>query len=756
MKDLLHRISIKNKVIAVVVLTVSIVVAVVFSFLTLREVSSLEANLIHNTDAVAEMLSNFADYALELDEEYNAIQAIEPLKSFHNIIAGQIITKDDSVFITYNTRKDLIEHKKIPRTALSYVGEDFLHVYKPVVKDNKRLGMVYLRADISDLKKQKKEYLTTMGLLFFFVIILAYLLATILQRNVSDPLLKLVSITRDVAETNNYSVELKAKYSDEIGQLFDSFSQMMRKINQRERERDEALEKLNQSKEMFKNISESAFDAIILTDPDAKISYWNHAAQRIFGYKPEWIINKSVDVLLPENYKRGFTSSYQRFKETGQWRFIGKPFEFVALRQDGKQFPIELTISQIGTDKTESLSYTVRDISHRKEYENSLIEARKRAEESDKLKSAFLANMSHEIRTPMNSIIGFSELLLKPNVGNVEREKFLNFIVSSGKSLLNLINDIIDISKIEAGQLKISKTNTDINALLSELFASFYENPKVNKNFELVLKRAFSNQKFTLLTDPYRVKQILINLLTNAFKFTDDGFVEFGYRVPNMNHVEFYVKDTGVGIPEDKLKMIFDRFSQIEDTYFKNQGGTGLGLGISKKLTELLGGEMWVEAELSEGSTFFFTLPYATETGVRKLPPKESKEFKLDNWNERTVLIAEDEESNMFFLEELLKPTGIKVYFAKDGLEAIELFKKHMDEIDIVLMDIKMPEVDGYQAARMIKAERRNVPIIAQTAYAMADEEQRSYEAGCDGYITKPINFNQLLNMMSNLLIGNS
>lgn len=752
MKHFLRQISIKNKVIAVVVITVSIVVAVVFSFLAFKEIENLEKNLVENTDSVAEMLSNLSGYALEFNQNYSANEAIKPLKSFPSIIAGQIITKSDSVFITYNTRNDLITHKQIYKEDMSYTDNNFLHVYKPVIKDNAIFGVVYLRVSIDKLKAQKREYIQSMVLLFVFVIILAYILATLLQRHVSDPLRKLATVTKQVAETNNYSVELKAKYSDEVGQLFDSFSLMMKRIKQKENERDEALEKLQQSKEMFKNISESAFDAIILTDKNSKISYWNQAAERIFGYKKDWIINKDIRTLIPERFHNRFGQSYAAYAQSGKWSLLDKPFEFIALRQEGEQFPIELTITKVGTEDNSNLSYTLRDISPRKEYEKTLIVAKKRAEESDKLKSAFLANMSHEIRTPMNSIIGFSELLLKPKVGDTEKKKFLNFIVSSGKSLLNLINDIIDISKIEAGQLKISKTNTDINALLSELFASFYENPKLNTEFELVLKRAFSNQKFTLLTDPYRVKQILINLLTNAFKFTDDGFVEFGYRVSNTEFIEFYVKDTGVGIPTDKQKMIFDRFSQIEDTYFKNQGGTGLGLGISKKLTELLGGEMWVEASPEEGSTFFFTLPYITETGVRKLPPNEKKQNSPDNWSNCTVLIAEDEESNMFFLTELLKPTGINIIHANNGLEAVELFKRHNEDIDIVLMDIKMPTMDGYQASRMIKTESMSVPIIAQTAYAMADEEQKSYEAGCDGYITKPINFTQLLDMMSELI----
>jgi PAS domain S-box-containing protein len=527
---------------------------------------------------------------------------------------------------------------------------------------------------------------------------------------------------------------------------------MIEKISQRESERDAALLDLQHSKESFKNISEASFDSIILTDAKGLIIYWNKAAQRIFGYKPNDIINESIGILLPERLRAKFYASFDTLQKKGEWRFIGKLFEFVGYSKRGYEFPIELTISKVGHGESLSLSFTIKDISQRKEYERSLIEARNKAEESDKLKSAFLANMSHEIRTPMNSIIGFSELLGKPNIREEEKNKFINYIISSGKSLLNLIDDIIDISKIEAGQLKINKVSVNVNSLLSEIFASFYENPKVKKNnFDLVLKREFNDHKFSLLTDPYRIKQILINLLTNAFKFTDEGSIEFGYRVCNTEFVEFYVKDTGVGIPVGKQDIIFDRFGQIEDTYFKNQGGTGLGLGISKKLTEMLGGKMWVESDSGQGATFYFTLPYTTSTGVRMLPPQKSSGKIKESWFHKTVLIAEDEESNFMFLEELLKPTGIGILHAKNGREAIE-FVKEKTEIDIVLMDIKMPEMDGYQATRIIKTINNNLPVIAQTAYAMADEEQKTYAAGCDGYITKPISFTTLLDMMERLM----
>ncbi|MBQ9212498.1 MAG: response regulator, partial [Bacteroidales bacterium] len=387
----------------------------------------------------------------------------------------------------------------------------------------------------------------------------------------------------------------------------------------------------------------------------------------------------------------------------------------------------------------------------RKKREEELITAKQKAEESDKLKSAFLANMSHEIRTPMNAIIGFSDLLAKPGNFDKHKEKYLQIISSSGKSLLNLINDIIDISKIEAGQLKIKTQKVLLNPVMNEILLSQNQiNDMNNKPFELRMQKAVEGDDFTIETDVFRLKQILNNLIGNAMKFTEEGYIEFGYKFNTPEELLFYVKDTGVGMPQDKLDVIFTRFGQIDRKDNKNQSGTGLGLTISKKLTELLGGKMWVESEEGIGSTFFFTLPYDPELNVADEygASAASGSGTLEN---KTILVAEDEDMNIIYMQEVLSETKAKVLWAKNGEEAVKIAKEN-PQIDLILMDIKMPIMDGYTATRKIREFNQNVIIIAQTAYALTGEKEKTIAAGCNYYITKPIEIKILMNTLSGFL----
>ncbi len=391
------------------------------------------------------------------------------------------------------------------------------------------------------------------------------------------------------------------------------------------------------------------------------------------------------------------------------------------------------------------------DITERYKNEIALKNAKEKAEESDRLKSSFLANMSHEIRTPMNAIIGFSDLLVDSDTNIDEREELVSHINNNCNTLLHLIDDIIDLAKIEANELTIFIKETKINELFSELFDTFSgTRKKLNKQaIELKLNREFYNPDFTLNTDPYRIKQIITNLLDNAFKYTENGFVEFGYKIINeLALVEFFVKDTGIGIPKDKQKEIFQRFNKIETDNTKLYRGTGLGLTITQNLVERLGGTIRVSSEVNAGSTFYFTLPLnisANQTADQFRKDVIHDELK---WKNKTILIAEDEESNFRYLEMLLKNKGIKLLRAESGDEAIEICKKE-NTIDLILMDIKMPGINGLEATRKIKELKPKIPIIIQTAYAMQNDEKISIEAGCDDYISKPINKERLLNLLN-------
>ncbi|MCD4666044.1 MAG: response regulator, partial [Bacteroidales bacterium] len=362
------------------------------------------------------------------------------------------------------------------------------------------------------------------------------------------------------------------------------------------------------------------------------------------------------------------------------------------------------------------------------------------AEQADNLKTAFLANMSHEIRTPVNAIIGFSDLLRDKNLNEKKQSQYLEYITGGGRTLLNLINDIIDISKIEAGQIRINKENCNLGTMMSELFSTFYEakNKKGKNIVELRLITNLEYENLAIKTDPFRLKQIFSNLLGNAIKFTDTGYIEFGYRFEKQDFLEFFVKDTGMGIPEDKLEIVFHRFRQVEESYTRNQEGTGLGLSISRKLTELLGGEMWVESKSGEGATFYFTLPFEfAQPDMEFKPVKPVSEIKTD-WKDKNILVVEDEESNYLLIESILKVYNANLIHVRDGNSAVDVFRNNGAEINLVLMDIKIPGLNGYEATREIKKINDKVPVIAQTAYAMAGEKEKCLSAGCDDYISKP------------------
>ncbi len=387
------------------------------------------------------------------------------------------------------------------------------------------------------------------------------------------------------------------------------------------------------------------------------------------------------------------------------------------------------------------------DITERYHNEIDLKEAKEKAEESDRLKSSFLANMSHEIRTPMNAIIGFSDLLVDPDTDNDEREELVTHINNNCNTLLHLIDDIIDLAKIEANELTIYVKDTDVNVILQDLYETFSETKKrINKkHIEIYLDTLNFKENFHLKTDPYRLSQILTNLTDNALKYTEKGSVKIGYEISEFaKEVRFYVQDTGIGIPDEKQEAIFKRFNKIESDTTKLYRGTGLGLTITKNLIERLGGDIRVESEVNKGSTFYFTLPLDYSSHIEK---NDIKQYILDNhgnWKGKTILIAEDEESNYKFLEMLLKNKGIKILRAENGFEAIEI-ARGTESIDLILMDIKMPGMNGLEATKKIKEIKPSIPIIIQTAYAMQNDENESLNAGCDDYIAKPIKKEKLI-----------
>jgi len=363
---------------------------------------------------------------------------------------------------------------------------------------------------------------------------------------------------------------------------------------------------------------------------------------------------------------------------------------------------------------------------------NKLIKAKEKAEESDKLKTAFLANMSHEIRTPMNTIIGFSEMLSRNDISEEQREKYFSLVSNSSESLLNLIDDILDISKIESGQLSIVKSKITPLLLMQELQVVFKKQLKVEESkIKLVVNVDSDVEDIEIYNDIFRLKQVISNLITNAIKFTTKGKIEFGF-VRENKMLTFFVSDTGKGISKTRQKSIFKRFNQnVKDTV----KGTGLGLAISKQLIELMGGNLWLESDIKKGSTFFFTLPIEENIIQKPVIKKEIVEQK--DWSDKTILIAEDEDNNYELLYELLSSTKVKLVRARNGKQAVDYCQENIP--DLVLMDIRMPIMDGFTATSKIIEINSEIKIIAQTAFAMAGEKEKAINVGCVDFVTKPL-----------------
>lgn len=390
----------------------------------------------------------------------------------------------------------------------------------------------------------------------------------------------------------------------------------------------------------------------------------------------------------------------------------------------------------------------------RRNKEDSYMTAMQRAEEADRLKTAFMANFGHEIRTPMNAILGFTQLLNIPNLHKDKRKQYIEIINNKGRMLVKLINDMVDVSRVDTGQLTVVKSEFNLNHLMQSLRA-FYHNERVfqqREAVEIVLTIPENLEQFELYCDEGRLEQVFTNLLDNALKFTEKGTIEFGYSLLD-DTVKFFVKDTGIGIDEKMHKVIFDRYKQVEENIVRTKEGKGLGLAISKGIVELLGGTIWVESKPGDGATFNFSIPITIYKEPEESDVLESNntERSFPNWKNKVVLVAEDEEINYLFINELLSQTGMTVIWARDGVQAVELVS-NIKTIDVILMDVRMPNKDGYAASLEIRQINPGIPIIAQTAYAYTEDRAKAEAAGCNDYITKPINSNELLDIMNKYL----
>ena len=522
----------------------------------------------------------------------------------------------------------------------------------------------------------------------------------------------------------------------------------VRTVLKEEAKRREAEKVLKESEEKFRRIFEDHTAVKMLVDPDSlKIIDANKAAADFYGWSREELKKMSIEQLntLPQKEIRKNLEKARSQQRTH--------FEFSHRLKDGSVRDVELFSSKIEIGGKDLLHSIIHDITDRKQAEEALIKSKEKAEESDRLKTAFLQNMSHEIRTPMNAIVGFSSLLPETFDNKQKLQEYSDIINTSCDNLLEIINDILDISRIESGQLPVNPGTCNLAELFSELTEYFneYRIRLGKKNLDLILHAPVNPTDNVVVTDRVKLRQILVNLIGNAFKFTSAGKIEVGCSYDDYQHMAFYVSDTGIGIPADKHDAIFERFTQLDTGASKTISGTGLGLSIVKGLVELLNGRIWLESEIGKGTTFYFSLPVEKD-GTEPPPQVSADDNHKYDFSGKVILVVEDDAHNAAYIKAILSGTGLKILYTSSGKEAVKMAT--LKHVDLVLMDIRLPDITGYEALKLIRKKKPGLTIIAQTAYAADEDRQKAFDAGFSNYISKPMKQHPLLSMINKHLKG--
>ncbi|MBN1184535.1 MAG: PAS domain S-box protein [Bacteroidales bacterium] len=528
---------------------------------------------------------------------------------------------------------------------------------------------------------------------------------------------------------------------------------IMRDITDKKHDEQElikAKEKAEESRRIINQISNNLshvmiYQVKVINETERKFTYLSETVSKFYGCTPDEAMenpNLIYDKIHPDDIGALIITEKESIRNRSEFDVTARVYN------QGGSIRWSLFKSRPHNENDPTLWDGIEmDITEQKNTELEITIAKEKAEESDRLKTAFLQNMSHEIRTPMNAIMGFSDLITR-NVDDKEQIKRYAYIINQRSSdLLIIINDILDIAKIEAGQMKVKKELVDVYSIFDDLKMTFNLSPLRKQHIEFTYKE--QEDIITVYTDKGKLKQILLNLINNAFKYTEKGKIEFGCKIEDHTII-FFVSDTGIGIPSDEKDKIFDRFYQITQSSSGYSTGTGLGLSIVKGLIKILGGSVWVESEEHKGSTFFFSLPYEPDSELDlKMSGVEITE--VPQMKDKTVLIVEDDPYSAEYLQNVLKKTGITILLTGLGEEAIKISSEN--EIDLIMMDIRLPDIDGYDAAKKIRINKPYIKIIAQTAFASTEDQEKAISAGLNDYLSKPIKEHDLFKILQKHLV---
>ncbi len=563
-----------------------------------------------------------------------------------------------------------------------------------------------------------------------FILLMAY----VLSRNISRPISALTAVAEKIS-SGDFHQQADELSNDETGILAKAFNRMTRELFRGNAEL--------QAREVRTNaILETVSDAIVVTDEQGIIQTFNTSAEHIFGYAHQEMIGHSVNRLMPEPYRSEHDGYMRRFSETGIRHVIGLTRELPAVRKNGSEFLVELSLDETQIEDKHIYVGVMRDVTQRKQAEKILYEAKLAAESASDAKSEFLANISHELRTPLNVIIGMSQLLLQMPLDE-KQTTYVGDIFESGESLLAIVNDILEFTDIDQDNLKLNIREFHIEALLQD-FKERLDNypPNTNKRLKVKVDPAITDP---LMGDRFRIGKVLDHLCSNAIKFSDaDSEVVITIKIqentPNDVLLRFSIQDEGIGIDQQHKDILFKPFKQIDGSNTRQIGGTGLGLAISKRVVELMEGKIWFDSEPGKGSVFHFQLRLDKANEAQ-----QAATVSLPNSDSNRILVVEDDEMNRKMVSDFLSSNGYIVDLAKNGKKALTMINDTM--YSAVLMDCQMPIMDGYTATREIRKlpGHEHLPIIALTAHATDGDREKALESGMTDYLTKPIKLDQLL-----------
>lgn len=771
--------SIGTKLTRIIVATCSAAVLAACAIFAMYDMHAARAARLQALKTIAEITGANSIAALAFHDSKAGTTILNSLSGERNVLHALLYTPDGKVLAEYDRDGNRAGFLP-PQTESDSVRltRHDIRAFFTIHLDGKPVGRIYVESDIAALRTREERLAAMVGLCLLISLIVAQLLGSRLQRVISAPILQLAQTAFTVAVEKNYSVRATSRSGDEIGFLYDQFNAMLDGIQKRDGELEQARSELEQrvaERTAYLNaLVETSPLGIVTTDRARKVRVCNKAFERLFQYSRNEIIGAELDSLVAPPELIHEVADYTR-------RIVaGEPIRSTTQRRrkDGSLFDVEMygvPLSVSGERMGEMVLY--HDISDQKRAELALHAAKEMAESANQAKGDFLANMSHEIRTPMNGIIGMTQLALESEL-NAEVREYLTLVKSSADSLLTLLNDILDFSKIEAGKFECESLPFALRENLNETMKALMHSAQ-RKGLELNWHVSPEVPEW-LVGDGGRLRQILVNLVGNAIKFTERGEVVISVRVSKgsatWTELLFTVRDTGIGIAEDKQSSIFAAFTQADTSTTRKYGGTGLGLAIAQRLVNMMNGGIAIESKLGEGSSFHFTARFGVSDckSVPAVPAEPSipnghsassaraeaaaqSSQKVDTKPLR-ILLAEDNAVNRQLATKLLEKQGHRVTTASDGHEALAALERA--NFDLVLMDVQMPNIDGLEAIRMIRRKEKlsgeHVPVLSVTAHVMKGDPESFLAAGADGYVSKPLQPAELFRAMQSCCANSS